>query len=271
MRIRLVLMLSVLAGAQVASAEPTPPSAPPVVTLPTLLSGINANRDGWLRLLDAHLESGVRRGRRAPRLPGPLTDVELSCREAECMARVAESNEGAQVLGVKVTADRGSPPSYEIVIVRYDRERPGTVRAEQESCSVCTRDEVAERVEQMVIRVLPVPEAPAAPAPPPQAVAPPVPERPAVPPRRGPSRKTLFALVGVTAALGVGGIAMLGAGGYGLAINGHQTTPAVSPHEYAPEVYDTRGQGAGLLAAGSVVTVGALIGLGFEIAALLKN
>ncbi len=180
------------------------------------------------------------------------------------MARIAESNEGAMVLGARVTADRGSPPSFKILLVRFDRRHPETVEQVEVDCSVCTQAEVADALEHTVATMLTPPPTPVAPTPPVETV-----ENP--PPSRGPKRSTMRALIAGTSALGVVGVVMLGVGGRGLAINGNPTSAVTPPATEAPKLYDTKGAGAGLVATGTIVTLGALIGLGFEIAALRHN
>ena len=222
--------------------------------MPTLVGGTVPDRSGWQREFDARLDHAITKAGRSPQASGPLNATESTCREAECMARLAESAEVNIVLGLRVTADRGSPPSYKLVLTRYDRDRPGVVRHEDAECSVCTELQTAERVEHMVSVVLPslvvVPMASVA-------------ENPPVVEKRGPSRKTLLALMGVSAALGVGGIAMIGAGGKALAINGDPTTMVPLPQQ-ALSVYDTKGTGTALVAVGAVLLVTSVIELGVE-------
>jgi hypothetical protein len=250
--------MSVLVAASVAHAEPPAP----VVTLPTLFVGVSGDHELWQRTLDDRVEAGIRHSGRGPRLPGPLTGAELGCRDASCMARIAESNEGSLVLGARVTGDRGSPPSFKIMLVRFDRRHPETVEQVEVECSVCTQAEVADALEHTVASMLAPPPTPVLPTPPVATVetTPPAPH--------GPKRSTVLALIGGTSALGVAGVVMLGVGARGLAINGHAASALPPGAKEAPTVYDTKGAGAGLVASGTIVTLGALIGLGFEIAAL---
>jgi hypothetical protein len=238
---------------------------PQVVTLPTLVAGVSVDRDAWQHALDDKLEAGIKKSGRAPRLPGPLTSGELGCRDADCRARICEGNEGALVLGARVTADKGSPPSYKIVVVRYDREHPGTVQQQEDDCSVCTQADVIERLAHIVESMLPPPAVAvvAAPPEPPPVVVAPAPRRP--------NRHALLAGAVTNTALLTAGLVMLGVGGGALAINGTGTTKVIAPSTEAPRIYDTRAAGIGLLAAGSVVTVGTLIGLGFEMMALYRS
>ncbi len=243
-------------------------AGPPMLALPTIIGGYVSDRAGWQREFDARIAKAVRRGGREPRPPGPLTTAEASCRDAQCMARVAEGAGIGIVLGAKVTADRGSPPSYKLVVTRYDRERPGFVRQEEADCSVCTELETAERLEQMVAVMLPAlvvhapPRVDSPVAPPPD---------PSPPPNKGLSRTTLYALVGATAAVGAAGIVMLGVGAQGIAIDGAYVEEPVSGARYARDRYDSRAAGIGLVAAGSVFLVGAATGLVFEIRALKRS
>jgi hypothetical protein len=181
------------------------------------------------------------------------------------MARIAESNEGSLVLGARVTGDRGSPPSFKILLVRFDRRHPEVVEQVEVECSVCTQAQVADSLEQMVAKMLAPPPAPeVAPTPPVATV-----ETPPAP--RGPRRSTMLALIGGTSALGVAGVVMLGVGGRELAVNGRPASPLAPGAKETPTIYDTKGAGAGLVATGTIVTLGALIGLGFEIAALRRS
>jgi hypothetical protein len=251
--------LSVLVAAGVARAEPPVQ----IVTLPTLFVGVSGDHELWQRTLDDRIEAGIRHSGRGPRLPGPLTGAELGCRDASCMARIAESNEGSFVLGARVTADRGSPPSFKIMLVRFDRRHPETVEQVEVECSVCTQAEVADALEHTVASMLAPP-----PTPTPVVPTPPVATVETPPAPHGPKRSTMLALIGGTSALGVVGVVMLGVGGRGLAINGSPSSAITPPATEAPRLYDTKGAGAGLVATGTIVTLGALIGLGFEIAAL---
>ena len=245
------LLIIGLCPPRTARAQPTAP----VLVLPTLVGGTVPDRIGWQREFDARLDHAITMAGRAPQSAGPLNVTESACREAECMARLAESADVNIVLGLRVAADKGSPPSYKLVLTRYDRDRPGVVRQEDAECSVCTELQTAERIEHMVSVMLPslvvVPVAVVA-------------EKPPAVETRGPSRKTLLALMGVSAALGVGGIAMLGVGGRALAIDGEQTSSAVLPATRTPNVYDTKGSGTALVTVGAVLLVTSMIELGVE-------
>jgi hypothetical protein len=233
-----------------------------VVTLPTLLQNIPDRGGAWQRAMDDYLEAGIRNAGRKPRLPGPLTGSELGCREPECMARVAEGSGGpAQVLGAKVIADRGSPPSYKIIVTRFDPERPNAVHQEAIECSVCTQAEVGDKLTQVVGTLLPKPAAPIVTATPAAAVTPTVVATPA---HRTYSRKLLSAAIGTSAAFGAVGIAMLGIGGRAFAIDG-QPTSIPSPAGPSPELYDTRGTGIGLTVVGGLMLVSTSVELGVEI------
>lgn len=236
-------------------------SAVPVLVLPTQLGGVVPDRAGWQREFDARLEHAINRAGRAPRPSGPLPATDSTCREAECMARIAEAADVNIVLGLRVTADRGSPPSYKLAMTRYDRDRPGVVRQEDAECTVCTEIETAERIEHMVSVMLPS-----------LVVVPPRVDTVARPaPNKGPSRQALLALMGVSATLGVVGIAMLGVGGRALAIDGGPSMDVVPPARQAPEVYDTRGAGTGFVVVGAILLVSSVVELGLEGWALRKR
>jgi hypothetical protein len=256
----------VLLAAATARAEQVP-----VVSLPTILVNVGADKIGWQRAMDDRLDAGIRSSGRAPRLPGPLDGPEAGCREPECMARIAEGATAGIVLGAKIIGDRGSPPSYKIVLTRFDRDRPGTVRQETVDCTVCTQSDASDRLGQMVATMLPslqvqhprVDPTPA-PTPPPATVTQP-------PAERRVSRKLLHGAIAASAIFGAAGIGMLGAGGRALAIDGTSVDAAVPPATQSREVYDTRAAGIGLTVAGAMLVVSASIELGFEIWLLKKR
>jgi hypothetical protein len=84
------------------------------------------------------------------------------------------------------------------------------------------------------------------------------------------SRRLIWAAIGVSAAFGAGGLAMLGAGMHALAIDGSAAS-ATAPGAQPRELYDTRGTGIGLTVAGSLLVVSAAVELGFEIWLLKKR
>ena len=263
-----LLTLSSLVAAGRAAAEP----AVPVLALPTLVGGYVPDRAGWQREFDQRLEQAIRRAGRAPRPPGPLTTAEASCRDAECLAKLAEGANVGIVLGARVTADKGSPPSYKLVLTRYDHDRPGVVRQEEAECSVCTELEAAERLEHMVVTMLPSlvvqhPRVAPVEAPPPvvePVVAPTLHED-------GLTRRTLYALLGGTIAADLAGIAMVGVGAHGLVIDGTYVHAPRDGDRYARDRYDTSSAGSGLLAAGAVIAIGATVGIVFELRALKRS
>lgn len=260
-----LISLSVLALGRGARAD----SPVAVLILPTKLEGNVPDRAAWQKAFDERIEAAVRRSGRSPRPSGPLTSVEASCRDATCLGRIAEAGGTDTVLLARVVADRGTPPSYRLSLVRYDRDRPGSVRNEEAECSVCTELETAERLEIMVKQALPsLVVQPRRVEPPPVTVVAPV--APAPPPR-GLSRTALYGIIGGTAGIGALGIVLLGVGGRGLAIDGDPATQPQAGASQAPTVYDTRGAGIGLAASGSIMLVGAAVGIGFQITALKKT
>src|SRR4051812_14541504 len=148
-------MLCVLTLASVLASRARAESPVGVLVLPTQIGGSVPDRAAWQKAFDQRIEDAVRRSGRTPRLSGPLTASEASCRDAACLARLAEGASADIVLLGRVVADRGTPPSYKLTLLRYDRERAGSVRHEESDCSVCTEVEAAERLEQMVKQVLP--------------------------------------------------------------------------------------------------------------------
>jgi hypothetical protein len=264
-----LLFCCTLAG--MIGADPVRAAPVPVVTLPTILNGVGSDRAAWQKAMDDKLDEGIRASGRTPMLPGPLTGAELACREPECMARVAEGAGGGIVLGAKVIGDRGSPPSYKLVLTRFDHDRPGTVRQETVECAVCTQADAADRLGQMIATMMPsLVVQPPPRHPPVEAAQPTPPTAVAAAPERTVPRKLLWAAIGVSAASGAAGLAMLGVGMHALAIDGSAVGSA-APGAQPRELYDTRGAGIGLTVAGSLLVVSAAVELGFEIWLLKKR
>lgn len=223
-----------------------------VLVLPTQVTGNMADRVRLQRELDEHLERAVTKSGRVTKPAGPLTAAEARCRTADCLAKLAEAAGAQIVIGARVNADRGSPPSYKIFVDRYDRDLPDAVREENADCTVCTEADTIDRIEQVVATLLPVPK----PEPPPVAVAPTVSvvEPPPVVPK--PSKTGLYAAVGATSAVTIGGLVMLGLGAHAWEIDDHcvGSVPCT-------RLYDTRGTGVALVAIGSIAAIGGLVGL----------
>ena len=261
-------LLGLLAASGVARAE----SPVPVLVMPTQLGGAVADRAVWLREFDARMDSAVRRTGRTPRSPGPLTAAEASCRSAECMARLAEAAGTEYVIGARVVADKGSPPSYKLVVDRYDHELPGAVRTVDAECSVCTAKEAATRLEEVAMTMLPslvvrpVRVEPVAPVPvplqPTSAVVPAV-----EPPHR---KRNLEIALGVTSAVALGSIALIVVGAHGLSIDGDPVGRDAAGSQ-RPFLYDTKGSGTALVTTGGVLLGASVIAVALEAHALVRR
>lgn len=243
----------------------------PVLVMPTQLGGVVPDRAGWQREFDARMDRAVRKTGRLPRAPGPLTASEASCRTAECMARLAEAAGTDIVVGARVVADKGSPPSYKLVVDRFDRDRPGTVRTEDAECSVCTEVEAAERLEQVAASLLPSMVV----VPPRHAEVAPIDLAPVTPPVIAPEaphrKRNLELALGLTSAVAAGGIAMIVVGAHASSLADHFVGDVTVAQPQTPLLYDTKGTGTALITTGAVVLGGSLIAIALEAHALLRR
>lgn len=246
----------------------------PVLVMPTQLGGVVPDRAGWQREFDARMDRAVRKTGRTSRAPGPLTASEASCRTAECMARLAEAAGTDIVLGARVVADRGSPPSYKLVVDRYDRDRPGMVRTENAECSVCTEVEAAERLEQVATSLLPslvvVPRRTVVVTPEPP-VAPLAPAQPVVATANPNRERNLELALALTSAVAAGGVAMISVGARASSLDGHRVGSPMEAGGQTPLVYDTKTEGLALITTGAVVLGGSLVALALEARALVRS
>ncbi|MEO6954050.1 MAG: hypothetical protein ABI321_19765 [Polyangia bacterium] len=180
------------------------------------------------------------------------------------MARLAETAGTDLVIGARVVADRGSPPSYKLVVDRFDRDSPGTLHSEDAECRVCTEVEAAERLEQVAARLLPSmvvvqPGLLDVVAPTPVTMPPPAFVQ------ENPHRKRNLALaLGLTSLVAAGGIAMIVVGAHASSLDGHFVGGVSLANPQTPFLYDTSGTSTALITTGAVVLGGSLIAIALE-------
>jgi hypothetical protein len=258
------LLLAVVAGPAMAA----PPAAradaglPRALIVPSVLQGRGAGKVGeWDARIDARLLAlGV------VVVPARLSEDELRCAQIDCLERLRQRHGvdlalrariDAEPLGVKVR----------LLLVRAGEARSSVDQAE---CAECSVDAAARRLDELIARALGATPGVLAPGPARAAT----PAGPEVGELRslegGPSPSPLPParprwLTATEVMLGVIGAGGLVAAGFGIRLLHDDGLPAcglAAPATQCPRVYDTGGLGAGLVAVGAVLAVGAAVGIG---------